>query len=143
MALSNNRDVRRMGDNVTVDLWAVPMKASTKVYQGSLCVIDAGYLAPGRTATGLIACGVSLDLTDNSSGGAGALMGTVRRGTFKFNNSLSADLIAQANVGTPCYIVDDTQVALVATGRSVAGLIIQVDADGVWVEVGVRSATGV
>ena len=62
----------------------------------------------------------------------------VKRGTFKYGNSSAGDLIAQADVGADCYIVDDQTVAKTngSSTRSVAGKIIAVDADGVWVKIG-------
>ena len=44
----------------------------------------------------------------------------------------------QADVGADCYIVDDQTVAKTngTNTRSVAGKIIAVDADGVWVKLG-------
>ena len=72
-------------------------------------------------------------------GGAnGAISVQVKRGTFKYGNSSAGDLIAQADVGADCYIVDDQTVAKTngSSTRSVAGKIIAVDADGVWVKIG-------
>jgi hypothetical protein len=37
-------------------------------------------------------------------------------------------------VGKPCYIADDHTVAKTASGKSAAGIVRDVDADGVWVE---------
>src|SRR5687768_2204718 len=124
----------RLGDASVIDILKLPVKANTKIYAGSLVVIDAGYAAPGRTATGLIAVGCAQKTVDNTGGAAGALVIEVRRGTFKWLNSAGGELIAQAEVGTMAYIVDDQTVAKVATGRSAAGRILQVDADGVFVE---------
>ncbi len=116
-----------------------PVKASTICYQGGLAVLNGGYAAPGTAATGLVAIGRFGETKDNSAGAAGAQIARVRRGKFKFANSgAGADLISQANVGADCYIVDDQTVALTyaANTRSRAGIIIGVDADGVWVQIG-------
>lgn len=114
---------------------AFPVKANTTVHQGSLVVIDAGYLAPGRTAAGLIAAGMA-----ESSGtavAAGDAQVPVRYGVFKFGN-LAADLVAQADVATDCYIVDDQTVSKTNGGatRSRAGKVVAVESDGVWVQIG-------
>jgi hypothetical protein len=126
----------RLGDSAFIDLWKLPVKASTKIWAGSLVVIDAGYAAPATTALGKIVVGRAEQTVDNSSGSAGAKVIEVRRGTFKWNNSASGDLIAQADVGKICYAVDDQTVAKTdATGtRSPAGIIMQVESDGVLVE---------
>ena len=80
--------------------------------------------------------GVSEAQVDNSLGGAGAANIPVRKGTFRFANSASADLIAQADIGSVCYAVDDQTVAKTSNSgaRPVAGTIFDVDTDGVWVK---------
>lgn len=115
-----------------------PVKASTTCYQGGIAVLNAGYAAPGTTATGLIAIGRFECGADNSAGAAGAIKTRVKRGTFKFKNSASADLIAQADAGADCYIVDDQTVAKTngTSSRSRAGIIVAIDSDGVWVQLG-------
>lgn len=135
----------RLGDSAVPPLWKLPVKAATKIWAGSLVVIDAGYAAPGRTATGLIAAGIAQETVDNSAGAAGDKVIAVRRGVFKLGNSASGDLIAQADVGKAYYIVDDQTVAKTdATGaRSLGGMVYQVESDGVFVEVGVKLAAGI
>jgi hypothetical protein len=120
------------------DVVGYPVKASVKPIQGGIAVLNGGYAAPGTAATGLVAIGRFEETVDNSAGGNGDLSVRVKRGTFKFGNSSAGDLIAQANVGADCYIVDDQTVALTSATntRSVAGKIIAVDADGVWVKIG-------
>jgi hypothetical protein len=113
-----------------------PVKAATKIWAGSLVVIDAGYAAPGRTATGLLVAGRAEETVDNSTGAAGDLKVRVKRGKFLWGNSAAGDLIAQANVGAVVYIVDDQTVALTSatSTRSAAGKVVAIDAAGVWVE---------
>ncbi len=120
------------------DVLDYPVKASVKPIQGGIAVMNAGYAAPGTTAVGLIAVGRFEETVDNSTGANGAAVVKVKRGTFKFANSSAGDLIAQADVGADCYIVDDQTVAKTngTSTRSVAGKIIAVDADGVWVKIG-------
>lgn len=138
MALGADRNTPQQGAGGVIPLLSVPLKASTKVYKGSLVVSDAGYLAPGRAATGLIALGCAQAQYDNSAGSNGTISGNVLRGTFYFANSSAGDAIAQANCQAPCYIVDDQTVALTDGNgtRSLAGTVIAVDSGGVWVEVG-------
>lgn len=126
----------RLGDATRPPLWKLPMKANTKIFAGALVVVDAGYAAPGRAATGLIVAGRAEQTVDNTGGSAGAKVIEARRGIFKFNNSTAGDAIAQANVGAICYIVDDQTVALTdGTGtRSRAGMIYQLESDGVLVQ---------
>lgn len=113
-----------------------PVKAATTVHQGSLVVADAGYAAPGRTATGLVALGRAEESV--TAVAAGDAVVRVQAGIYKFGNSASTDAIAQADAGADCYIVDDQTVAKTSgtNTRSRAGIVVAVDADGVWVQVG-------
>jgi hypothetical protein len=63
----------------------------------------------------------------------------VQPGIFRWQNSASADAIAKAEIGDDCFIVDDQTVAKTngTNTRSVAGKVVQVDAQGVWVRVGI------
>lgn len=120
------------------DVFGWPVKAATICYQGGLAVANGGYAAPGSTATTLVALGRFEETVDNTGGGAGAVAVRIKRGIFKFGNSSAGDLIAQADCGADCYIVDDQTVAKTSATntRSVAGKIVAVDSDGVWVKVG-------
>lgn len=139
-ALSAAKNVPHLGDSPVVHLLRIPQKTNTVIYAGALVVIDAGYAAPGRTATGLIAVGRAERTYNNNPGANGAISAEVRRGIFAFENSSAGDLIAQADVGTNCYIVDDQTVAKTNGGatRSIAGRVISVsEGDSkVYVEVG-------
>ncbi|MCO5083391.1 MAG: hypothetical protein M9955_17255 [Rhizobiaceae bacterium] len=114
-----------------------PMKGSTKIWNGAIVVMDSGLAVPGKTATGLVTLGIATDTVDNT-GGDGAAKITVERGTFKFANSASGDAIAGADIGKDCYVVDDQTVAKTngSSTRSIAGKVIDVDSDGVWVALG-------
>lgn len=137
-ALSAARNTKVMAGGPNPELLSLPVKANTKIHAGSLVVIDAGYAAPGRTATGLITLGRAEETVDNTGGNAGDKRVSVRQGVFNFTNSADADAIAQAQVGGMSYIVDDQTVAKTdgSGARSAAGRIVQVDSDGVWVELG-------
>jgi hypothetical protein len=121
------------------DLALRPMAASTEIFAGSLVMLNAsGYLVPGATATGQTCAGRAEEHKTNGST-AGATSCEVRRGVFCFANSASGDLITIAEVGTTCYIVDDQTVAKTngTNTRSAAGTVVDVDAGGVWVRVGI------
>lgn len=113
-----------------------PVKGNTTIHQGGLVVMDNGVAVPGRTALGLIAVGIAQQTVVNS-GADGAKKVPTERGCFKFAN-LGADAVTAADIGKDCFIVDDQTVAKTAGGntRSVAGKIIEVEADGVFVRVG-------
>ena len=113
-----------------------PVKGATTIHQGGLVVMDTGLAVPGRTATGLIAVGVAQQTVVNS-GADGAKKVPTERGCFKFAN-LGADAVTAADIQKDCYIVDDQTVAKTSgtNTRSVAGKVIEVEADGVFVRVG-------
>jgi hypothetical protein len=135
MALTGSRDTKQRGAGPVPHFHTFPVAASVKCIQGGLAVLSAGYVKPGVIATGLVSVGCFAETVDNSSGSAGDKSVRVDSGTFRWANSADADLIAQANVGAVCYVVDDLTVALTSnsTTRSVAGVIDGVDSDGVWV----------
>ena len=113
-----------------------PVAAAVKIFAGALVVLDAGFAAPGSAATGLVAVGRAEHQVDNSAGGDGDAFVDVRHGVFRFDN-LEADLVDRTHIGASCYVVDDATVAAThATNtRSVAGRVVDVDDDGVWVEI--------
>jgi len=52
---------------------------------------------------------------------------------FRWNNDTTNDVVA-ADVGLPCYVLDDNVVANVAgTAGVIAGIVERMDSDGVWV----------
>jgi hypothetical protein len=118
------------------EVFDFPVAASTTIHQGSLVVLDAGYAAPGAADTGLVAIGRAEESA--TAVAAGSARVRVKRGVFKFANSAAGDLIAQADVGADCFIVDDQTVAKTSgtNTRSRAGQVVAVDSDGVWVQIG-------
>jgi hypothetical protein len=119
------------------DIVVHPVLAATTIYGGSLVALDASSWAkPGAVATTLKAAGRAEGLADNSAGANGAINVHVRRGTFKFAN-YGSDAIARSHIGGTAYIVDDQTVAATngSSTRSAAGKIIDLESDGVWVEI--------
>ena len=141
MALASDRNVPRHSSAGVPNVLAFPQKGSTTLYNGALCVLNAGYLAPGTAATGLITAGVRTKGKSANVGADGAVGYSaveVTAGVFPFKNSSSGDAITQADVGADCYIVDDETVAKTngSNTRSKAGKIVAVDANWVWALVG-------
>lgn len=131
-ALSADRDTPRRRGQIT----AVPLAAGATVYAGGLaCRNAAGYGTPGATATTLKCVGVWRRGAVNA-GAAGAVSAEAERGTYRLDNA-AADPITIADIGATAYIVDDQTVAKTngTNTRSVAGIIRDVDALGVWVEI--------
>lgn len=136
-ALTAIRDTKKLDSSLST-LHGLKQKGATKLWFGALAVLNAGYLAPGTAAVGLVAVGRVRKTSDNP-GADGAVTAQVEAGTFKWANSAAGDAIAQADVGAQCFIVDDQTVAKTNPGgntRSVAGIIQGVDSDGVWVQSG-------
>ena len=115
----------------------LPVKGKTTIYQGALVALDAdGYAIPGKKAAGLTAAGRAEETLENT-GGDGELVIRVARGVFIYANaSAAANKVTAAHVLKPCYIQDDQTVTALATGASVAGLVVRVDENGVAVEIG-------
>ena len=105
------------------------------LYQGGMaCLNAAGRVVPAGSATGLSAVLGRIERTvDNSAGAAGDLDVDILPGQFRWDNSGTS--IVTADIGELCYAVDDEAVHISnAGGRAIAGTIINVDADGVWVQ---------
>ena len=134
-ALTADRDTSRR-ENL---LRNFPVKGATRLFAGSLVCIDAtGFAVKGATSLTLKAVGRCEEQVDNTAGADGALRVQVGSGVFRFANSTAGDLLALPDVDAACYLVDDQTVAKTNGGgtRSQAGIVRDVDAGGVWVEVG-------
>ncbi|SDX88468.1 hypothetical protein [Nitrosomonas halophila] len=133
MALSADRNTP-MQDGELVN---VPVATSVTIHAGALVALNAsGFATPGAVATTLTYLGRAEERVDNSGGANGAQTVNVRRKkAFKWKNH-GADAVVQADLGKNCYIVDDETVAKTSgtSTRSVAGKVIGIEADGVWVE---------
>ena len=133
-ALTKDRNTK---SRVGVD-FSDPAAAAKIFYAGAIVCLDAsGNATPGAVATTLKARGIAQETVDNAAGAAGAVSVPSRRGVFLLANSTAGDLIARADIGNSCYIVDDQTVAKTngTSTRSVAGIIRDVEAAGVWVEI--------
>lgn len=111
-----------------------PLNATAELFVGALACLNAsGELVAGTTSSSLIAVG---RVEAYANGADGDERGKVKAGVFRFDNG--SDSIASSDKGSVCYIVDDQTVHLTDGGgtRSKAGVIVDVDDDGVWVAVG-------
>jgi hypothetical protein len=137
----------RRGESALAEVFSIGVAAASKIYQGALVGINgSGYAVAGASFDDTTrAIGRAEAQADNTSGAAGDINVSVRRGVFKFVNSSSNDALTIADVGNECFLVDDQTVARTNTAgtRGVAGLVIGVDTDGVWVECGPRRSGGV
>ncbi len=134
MALTADRNTKRR-DGVQ---FSDPVAEATRIFAGSLvCLNAAGYAVPGSTSATLKVRGCAQEHVDNRDGVAGDLRIETRRGVFPFANSAGEDEITRADLNATAYIVDDQTVAKTSATntRSVAGVIRDVDSDGIWVEI--------
>lgn len=129
-ALTENRPTKQMNTGDRSGL----LGANQAVFAGAILMRNAaGQLIKGATATGSF--GVGRAEAPGVSTTAGVTPQPYREGVFQYANSASGDLIAAADIGTVCYIVDDQTVAKTngTNTRSPAGTVYDVDALGVWV----------
>lgn len=134
MALTADRDTRQYAGDVRDGQVA----ASTLIYAGALLMRNAaGYVVEGQAATGLVGIGRAEERVDNSGGANGGATVRYRPGVFRFANSAGGDEITIAEIGDLAWAVDDQTVAATdgSASRSPAGVIEDVDAQGVWVRV--------
>jgi len=112
------------------------VNAAAVIFAGTLVtrLTANGNLVPAGTA----AAGVAVGVAEETVTGDGVKTVEYSRGCYQFANSAAADLIGKGDIGNPCYVVDNQTVAKTdnAAARKAAGKIIDVDAAGVWVEVG-------
>lgn len=107
--------------------------ATDVFYIGALAMYDTSddEIKPGATST----TGVALGVVTRHVGVGEDRDPVIVSGCFPFANSAGGDAVADSDAGSNCYIVDDNTVMITATGKSVAGKVVRVDADGVWVSV--------
>ncbi|QPC44625.1 hypothetical protein HW532_19105 [Kaustia mangrovi] len=114
-------------------------KGGVRIYAGSIVCLDAtGHAVPGAAAADLTAAGRAEAHIDNRDGADADLRVPTRRGIFRFAND-GADPVDRTHIGADCYVVDDQTVSAADGGgtRSVAGPVVNIDALGVWVRLGV------
>lgn len=104
MAVTANQIIKRQDDCV----FAFPVAASTRIYEGTLVFITAAGYADDDTATGVNGfAGIARTEVDNSSGAAGDKWVEVyREGGFE----LTGTGFAQTDVGMPAYADDNYSV---------------------------------
>jgi hypothetical protein len=109
--------------------------AGQTIFRGAIvCLNASSQLVRGAVATGLRCVGRA----ENSTTDQGYL-GRIRakRGVFRFRNSAAGEAITAADIGNTCFIADDDQVQRTngTNTRSACGIVRDVDAGGVWVQI--------
>ncbi|HYH17579.1 MAG TPA: hypothetical protein VD995_03075 [Azospirillum sp.] len=114
------------------------LAANTSVFAGSMVAQNAaGAAVPASATNTLTVLGRAQHRASTVAGSTLPSKVVIERGVFRFANSAAGDAITIADYGKPCYAVDDQTVAKTDdTGaRPQAGIIRDVDAQGVWVEI--------
>lgn len=107
-----------------------PVKGGIHLYAGCIGALSGGVLVAAGTGTAAdVAVGRITAECDTTGLVDGARTLNVEEGIYWYNNSASGDLIAQADVGKVCYVVDDATVGKTSSGgtRMVAGRIVNLD----------------
>jgi len=115
-----------------------PVAANVCLYENAMVAltVPGGLLRPAGLAATDVVVGVAKRRYDNRNGAANAISAEVESDSVRsMYNSGGADTITLADIGKPCFAVDDQTVALTdGTGaRGQAGIIHQVTEAGVWV----------
>lgn len=128
--LTANRDTpARSGETVAL------LQGSNVIYRGSMVAVDAAgkAVAASDTASTKVV-GRAQSMQDNTGTAYSATRTIdVRRGLFRWTNG---GVFTIANIGDFAYVEDDATVttAALASNDIIAGIIVDVDADGVWVD---------
>ncbi|MFW5838256.1 MAG: hypothetical protein ACOCVM_09605 [Desulfovibrionaceae bacterium] len=133
-ALTKDRDTKER-DGV---LFVFPVAAASALHAGGMAALDAsGNAVPASADAALTVVGRVEEAVDNTAGAAGDQSVHVKRGVFCFANSSAGDEITRADIGEDCYVVDDQTVAKTSdtNARPKAGVVMDVDAAGVWVRI--------
>ena len=113
----------------------LPVAKGAVIPSAVLVALDSdGNAIEAKKAENLIVVVMSQQTADNTGGLAGAVTVTVRRGAFVLDNSGTA-AVTQAGAFKDCYLEDSLTVTSESTGTSVVGKVLQVDPDGVVVEI--------
>jgi hypothetical protein len=124
-----------------ISLQRYPVAADAVIYYGAIvCINASGYLAAAADAANFKCVGIAEESFDNTGGSNGDGHVRVYRGAAKVATT-GGSAVAQANVGGDAVILDDNTVVLAAgaTNDIVAGEVLEVEADGVWINfTGVR-----
>lgn len=135
MALSAARNtLRRVNKR-----FGYPVSGSHTIFAGGMVTLLAsgGWAVPAGTASAGHCVGIAEE-TIVGGGTNGLNTVGVERDCGLFKNSAGGDEITHADIGNPCYIVDDETVAKTDDdgARMIAGAIVGVENGQVWVDCG-------
>ena len=111
----------------------IPVKGGAELTEATMAAINSdGYAVEATASAGLLIAGCVQRYYDNRNGADGEQTVSVKRGTFVWEND---GTIKETDILKKCYIKDEKTVTITADGSSVAGTILEVDDDGVTVDI--------
>lgn len=114
--------------------FSIPVAAATLIPAGVLVAEDAsGNAINASDAAAIRVVGRCEQDVDNSAGAAGDLNAIVKEGVFKFTNSDDQPVTA-AYKGKLVFVESNKAVAITSTNKCKAGLCVDFESDGVWVD---------
>lgn len=124
-ALTADRNTRRRDG----DLFS--FEAAAAIYAGAMVALNAEGKAVPATATGKVCVGVAQHYA------AAGEQVRVRRGVCNFEDAADDTALSRADIGATVYVADDQTVKKAAGSPAapVAGIVADVDAEGVWVKI--------
>lgn len=128
-ALTAARSTLKLGEESSLNVLAVPVKAAAVIYAGAMVGVDAtGCLVPVITSTTIKVLGRAVSSVDNTSGASGAVTCEVRCGCFGWDFGSAGDALTQADAFATVYASDDHTVNKTDGGatRSAAGFLVAV-----------------
>ena len=106
------------------------LEAAQTIYAGAMVALNAGGRAVPATAAGGPCVGVA-----RHQAGAGETV-LARRGVYNFADAADDAALTRADIGSTVYVADDQTVKKKNSGAdAVAGIVMDVDAEGVWVKI--------
>ena len=135
----------------TGQIYSFPIHSNTVCYSGGLATVDAsGFVRPGAadsaSATS-VAVGRFRRKYDNRTGAdnlVAATVADVESGIFHWDNDTAGTAVTVALLRHNCFVLDDHTVSgsSNSSARTIAGVVMDVDATGVWVATGIPTPAG-
>ena len=127
-ALIKDRDTqRRAGYD-----FHLPVAAGKRIFSGAVVCLNAtGYATPAITAEGLKFPALAIEGADNSAGANGDILVAVERTVVGLDCDVS---VTRAVIGQKVFLVDDHTVTATASGKSPAGLLVDLQDGQAWVD---------
>ena len=106
------------------------LQGSNVIYAGTMVELTNGVAVPATDNANCKLVGRAEKKSDNTAANYSATKRiSVQRGVFRWANSGS---FTNTDIGSLAYVADDSSVT--NTGNVIAGIIVDVDSDGVWVD---------